>query len=491
MTLQESTDFFSKPRHKDLILIFEAIDDTHILINDEATTLNNGYNFFSIPDDVAPFATEIVFTFTRHTRNETQTINVSKSVDDLGTYNGYGILNATRLDIYSEGGKIMRLWCGISENRDILCLLVDSSDPHGMYYDISYLSAWMQQDEFVLDNENIVKESLSIESSLCASDEELHFGRCEATSLSLTIALDTDIKIKNRWFRAQLMVDAPDTYLVDNDGNRIVDSDGNYIVSYKNGNVEPFELGRFKVFSDKPRNDRITRDIVCYDIFYDINNTNVRPWLDSLSLPMNLKNIRDSFFNYLGITQVETELINDGITFGSLQVGDEAIVSGQSVIESICESNGAFGRINDDGEFEYYYINPNLPVEYPFYVDDSGAYEDYVTDFITGIQSFNADGSIRSSVGSSINAYKIQNNLFPVGSLGLNRLFDLMRGISYRPFNISTFGNPVLPVGTWVTFNTKNKTITSLVMSKTLNGIQSMRDNIEAYGEKRLRELEL
>ena len=54
MTLQESTDFFSKPRHKDLILIFEAIDDTHILINDEATTLNNGYNFFSIPDDVAP-----------------------------------------------------------------------------------------------------------------------------------------------------------------------------------------------------------------------------------------------------------------------------------------------------------------------------------------------------------------------------------------------------------------------------------------------------
>lgn len=258
MTLQESTDFFSKPRHKNLILIFEAIDDTHILINDEATALNNGYNFYSIPDDVAPFATEIVFTFTRHTRNGTQTFNTNKSVDDLGTYNGYGILNATRLDIYSEDGEIMRLWCGISENRDILCLLVDSTDPRRMYYDISYLSAWMQQDEFVLGNENIVKESLSIESSLCASDEELHFGRCEATSLSLTIALDPDIKIKNRWFRAQLMVDAPDTYLVDDDGNRIVDSDGNYIVSYKNGNSEPFELGRFKVFSDKLRNDRHT-----------------------------------------------------------------------------------------------------------------------------------------------------------------------------------------------------------------------------------------
>lgn len=490
MTLQESTDFFSKPRHKDLILIFEAIDDTHILINDEATTLNNGYNFFSIPDDVAPFATEIVFTFTRHTRNGTQTINVSKSVDDLGTYNGYGILNATRLDIYSESGEIMRLWCGISENRDILCLLVDSSDPHGMYYDISYLSAWMQQDEFVLGNENIVKESLSIESSLCASDEELHFGRCEATSLSLTIALDPDIKIKNRWFRAQLMVDAPDTYLVDDDGNRIVDSDGNYIVSYKNGNVEPFELGRFKVFSDKPRNDRITRDIVCYDIFYDINNMNARPWLDSLSYPITLKNIRDSFFDYLGITQAETELVNDGVTYLS-SFSDEPIVSGQTVIESICEVNGAFGRINDDGEFEYLSIRDPVPVEYPFYVDDSGAYEDYVTDFITGIQSFNADGSIIGSVGSTINAYKIQNNLFHPGTSTITRLFNLIRGISYRPFNISTFGNPVLPVGTWVTFNTKNKTITSLVMSKTLNGIQSMRDNIEAYGEKRLRELEI
>lgn len=490
MTLQESTDFFSKPRHKDLILIFEAIDDTHILINDEATALNNGYNFYSIPDDVAPFATEIVFTFTRHTRNGTQTINVSKSVDDLGTYNGYGILNATRLDIYSEGGKIMRLWCGISENRDILCLLVDSSDPHGMYYDIRYLSAWMQQDEFVLDNENIVKESLSIESSLCASDEELHFGRCEATSLSLTIALDSDVKIKNRWFRAQLMVDAPDTYLVDDDGNRIVDSDGNYIVSYKNGNVEPFELGRFKVFSDKPRNDRITRDIVCYDALHDIINTNVRPWLDSLSYPITLKNIRDSFFDYLGITQAETELVNDGVTYLS-SFSDEPIVSGQTVIESICEVNGAFGRINDDGEFEYLSIRDTVPVEYPFYVDDSGAYEDYVTDFITGIQSFNADGSIIGSVGSTINAYKIQNNLFHPGTFTITRLFNLIRGISYRPFNISTFGNPVLPVGTWVTFNTKNKTITSLVMSKTLNGIQSMRDNIEAYGEKRLRELEI
>ena len=490
MTLQESTDFFSKPRQKNLILIFEAIDDTHILINDEATALNNGYNLYSIPDDVAPFATEIVFTFTRHTRNGTQTFNTNKSVDDLGTYNGYGILNATRLDIYSEDGEIMRLWCGISENRDILCLLVDSTDPHKMYYDISYLSAWMQQDEFILDNENIVKESLSIESSLCASDEELHFGRCEATSLSLTIALDPDIKIKNRWFRAQLMVDAPDTYLVDDDGNRIVDSDGNYIVSYKNGNVEPFELGRFKVFSDKPRNDRITRDIVCYDIFYDINNMNARPWLDSLSYPITLKNIRDSFFDYLGITQAETELVNDGVTYLS-SFSDEPIVSGQTVIESICEVNGAFGRINDDGEFEYLSIRDTVPVEYPFYVDDSGTYEDHVTDFITGIQSFDADGSIIGSVGSTINAYKIQNNLFHPGTSTITRLFNYIRGVSYRPFNISTFGNPVLPVGTWVTFNTKNKTITSLVMSKTLNGIQSMRDNIEAYGEKRLRELEI
>ena len=357
MTLQESTDFFSKPRHKDLILIFEAIDDTHILINDVVTALNNGYNFFSIPDDVAPFATEIVFTFTRHTSSGTQTININKSVDDLGAYNGYGILNATLLDIYSKNGKVMRLWCGISENRDILCLLVDTKEPNIMYYDISYLSARMQQDEFVLTNESIVKESLSIESSLCASDEELHFGRCEATSLSLTIVLDPDIKIKNRWFRAQLMVDAPDTYLVDDDGNRIVDSDGNYIVSYKNGNVEPFELGRFKVFSDKPRNDRITRDIVCYDALHDIINTNVRPCIDGLSFPMSVEDLRNSLFTYLGITQTETELINDSFMVKG-QFGEEPIITGQSIIESICEFNGVFGKMNEDGEFEYLSIGP-------------------------------------------------------------------------------------------------------------------------------------
>jgi hypothetical protein len=387
---------------------------------------------------------------------------------------------------------------GLSENRDIFCVDYGHIGSPEYYYKLYYLSVYSEQDTIVVYNDSIIKESLAIEDSLCATDEELHFGRCEAKSLSLSLALDPDIKIKNRWFRAILNVDAPDSYLVDNAGNRIVDSDGNYIVSYKNGNSEPFELGRFKVFSDKLRNDRHTRDIVCYDALYDIINTNVRPCIDGLSFPMSVEDLRNSLFTYLGITQTETDLINDRFMVKG-QFGEEPIITGQSIIESICEFNGVFGKMNEDGEFEYLSIGTPVPVEYPFYVDDSGEYEDYVTDFITGVRIIKDDGSVSAiSCGSPINAYKLQDNLILRGSEDMvatqtfiEYLFEAIQGISYRPFTISTFGNPVLPVGTWVTFNTKNKTITSLVMSKTLNGIQSMRDNIEAYGEKRLRELEI
>ena len=167
-------------------------------------------------------------------------------------------------------------------------------------------------------------------------------------------------------------------------------------------------------------------------------------------------------------------------------------LSGRMVIESICELNGAFGHINRDGLFEYITLPTSDSLTYPHYVNNSCAYEDYETEAITGVRAINVDGDSGTIVGTEDNMYIMQSNILTFGSEGtqdledaLDNLLDLISEFTYTPFKVTTYGNPMLPLGTNVTFETKYKTINSFVMTRFLSGIQALRDTFTALGDRK------
>lgn len=341
-----------------------------------------------------------------------------------------------------------------------------------------------------IKNANIVSEEMSLEKSLC-SETNLRYGRCEAACFKVRIA-DINHDFTGEWLTVtQDVVTDSEGYLLTQNGQYLLTEDG-FKIKLKNEQIDEASAtyGRFRVHSDKPSNDRRWRDLTCYDIMYDILNADVISWYNGLTFPMTLKNLRDSFFTYLGITQETTTLINDSfVTPGGFSVSGS--LSGKTVIESICELNGVFGQITGDGKFQYVSLSspPTLTLDY--YVDGTGSYEDYVTEAVTGINAKGTTDDVGTIVGTSTNLYIINGNPLIYGTEGtqglttaLNNLLQHIMSAQYRPFGVTTYGNPMLPLGTKLTINTKNQIIVSYVVKKALKGIQSLKDTLSATGEK-------
>lgn len=338
-----------------------------------------------------------------------------------------------------------------------------------------------------ITNTNICMEQMSLEESLC-SENSLVFGACESGCFKIRIA-DLNHNFEGEWLTVNQLVAIDDGgCLLKEDGSYLLTEEGDRISLGAHDNAIPY--GRFKVFSDKPTNDRRWRDLVCYDAMYDILNAEVIDWYNGLTFPMTMKNFRDSFFTYLGITQETTTLVNDSFM---IQGGfsNEGSLSGKTIITSICELNGVFGHISRQGEFEYISLPSADSLTLDWYMDGTGAYEDYTVQKITGITAKSSEEDVGTTVGTDTNVYIVQDNPLIYGSEGtqglttaLTNLLNNVKDITYRPFNVNTYGNPMLPLGTNLTITTRNQTINSFLMTRVLSGIQSLKDSISADGEQ-------
>lgn len=354
-------------------------------------------------------------------------------------------------------------------------------------------------DETVITNSEICSEEMSLEEALY-SDDYPRIGACESSCFKVRVVNSGSFKGLTVVVE-QLINDELD-FLATDDGDYIVDEDENYIVVTPNtdfGTSIPY--GTFKVYSDEPSNDRMWRDLTCYDAMYDIINADVREWYEGLTFPMTIKQLRDSFFTYLGITQETRTLVNDNfVTNGNFVV--EGTLSGKTVLEAICELNGVFGHINRANKMDYISVlsTGHETVTLSWYIDGSGKYEDYTTDAITGIVARKENGDVGTSVGTDTNPYYITDNPLIYGAEGttelstaLTNLLDKIALITFRPFEIETYGNPMLPIGTAITINTKKYdpengyssfAINSFVNHRELVGIQALKDVFQTQGEK-------
>lgn len=281
---------------------------------------------------------------------------------------------------------------------------------------------------------------------------------------------------------------------------------------------DPFTYGKYKIFSAVPTADRTKRQITAYDAMYDILNADVKAWYAGLSFPMTLKQFRYSFFAYLGVEQEETTLVNDSMTVNKTLVASssegstvtaEATISGKTIIEAICEINGAFGNMNRAGKFEYVVLPSITSALYPaddlyprddLFPSDANTesmtghyftfdYEDFQSKAITQLEIRADDNTAGTIVGNPGNTYVISGNFLVSDKTGAeleqiaNNVLPIMAQAAYTPIkSCTTVGNPCLELGDPIRFNTSREIVETYLLQRTLTGVQSKRDSIVAQG---------
>lgn len=342
-----------------------------------------------------------------------------------------------------------------------------------------------------IDNSMLEIGTFALEESLC-SESELKFGACEANCVKFT-ARNTAGNIIGKTISIEETIDG--------------DSEN------------PMPYGVFKVASDVPTADRTKRQITAYDAMYDIINTDVKSWYAGLSFPMTLKQFRDSFFAHLGISQVETSLVNDSMTVNktivatqtddSSAVTEESAISGKTVVTAICEINGCFGNINRQGKFEYVFLKAITSALYPaedlfpadnLFPSDANTesmtghyitfdYEDFQSKEITQLEIKTSEDNAGAIVGTAGNNYSITGNFLVSDKTGAeleqiaNNLLPIMAQAAYTPIKSCTcVGNPCLTLGEPIRFNTTREIVETYLLQRTLTGVQSKRDSISAQG---------
>lgn len=353
-----------------------------------------------------------------------------------------------------------------------------------------------------ITNTELHQEKFELTESLC-SEQELTFGSCEAGMIKFTVS-NVFLPMKGKWLTAKMTLDGHED--------------------------KPFQIGRYKVYSDTPTADRTCRDVVAYDALYDILSSDVADWYNQI-LPqkdstVTLKQFRDSFFNHFGVEQEEVSLVNDEmiiektveVTASSSGSSDTAetstigeAISGKEVLSCILEINGCMGNIGRVGKFRYVYLTQEIQGLYPandlYPADDlyprnpkstsisksqyiSAQYEDYIVRTIDKLQIREKENDIGAIVGDGGNTYVIEENflVYGKGTKELNEIgektLSKIKGIIYRPFSADCKGNPCLEVGDAVRLTTKYELIETYILKRTLKGIQALRDDLEADGEE-------
>ena len=337
----------------------------------------------------------------------------------------------------------------------------------------------------VVTNTLIEAESMELTESLC-SDQQLTYGACEASEFKVTI-------------HNAFLSHVGQTMIV----SMILDND----------TAHPLTIGTYKVYSDNVTADRQKREIVAYDVLFDILNADVASWYNTL-FPTNtttktLKQVRDSFFTHFGITQETVTLPNDSMVVA--KTISPTTLSGKDVIKSICEINARFGHITRDNKFRYVDLKEMIPGLYPedtlypaddLYPRDEGGievvgengdyisceYEDFETTRIDKLVIRQEDTDIGCIVGTGTNAYIIQGNFLVFGKSAsdlttiANNIYSDFTKIWYRPSDIEIKGNPCIEVGDGLRLQTTYDVVYTYVLKRTLRGVQALRDTYYANG---------
>lgn len=353
------------------------------------------------------------------------------------------------------------------------------------FYQESSRKEWkIEYDGGVFENNDIRAKSIEITEGI-NSEKELRFGGVISSSFTVT---------------------------VENRGESLIGKELNVTLTAQD---QTMNVGAYTVYKETLESDRTARKIVAYDKLYIALNRNVAAWYNNAFYPAKtIKQLRDSFFEYLGIEQEPITLCNDDLVVGKTLEAE--IIAGRTVITKIMELNGCFGWLNRSGKFEYIVLKPmreglrigaglhpsaglrpraaenatNIAIEH--YI--SAQFEDFKTRLINKIQIRQDSDDIGGIYGDGDNCYIIQDNFLCYGMTTAQlqeigrKILDVIGGIWYIPAEITAVGNLNIHVGDGIQVPTKYGTIMTYVLNRTLTGGQALRDKYTAEGIEKQKE---
>lgn len=391
-----------------------------------------------------------------------------------------------------------------------------TKDAYRVDYSHKELEIRFPIDGITLKNEDIVSESVSLKETL-ESSQNLTFTGCNASVFEFECF------------------------------DLITDMEGRYVEAYiKADNTE--EIPIFKGYVDKITNkthEQFTIKMTAYDVMKKINEIDITDWYNSLPFPISIKAMRDSFFaecgKHFSVTQAEDNLVND--LFYVDKTIEKETINGSDIIKPICEINGSFGRINRYGVFEYVHLetgretiypaedlypkntlypeinNDSETVNKPYY--ETVKFENYRVSAISKVQLANKEGEVIAEAHSSWNnvqginledtlypsdfiypaediypsdggnIFTISNNPLIFGKEGYElknvamNLLNKIAGIWYIPMQVNAIGLPYLECGDFVIVSARRSIIYSYIFTRTLKGIQALKDEYESEGDKK------
>lgn len=338
-----------------------------------------------------------------------------------------------------------------------------------------------------LTNSDILAESLELKEAIEESDN-LSFTGCIASSFKIECFNLVDDTLEGMWIEADIVA-----HTADPDDEETIPLFRGYIDKVTNTTHEEF-----------------TTEIRAYDALYKICNADVTSWYNSLTFPISVKNMRNSFFTRVGVIQVDDYLPNDSMTVN--KTIEDKTISGAKIIKAICQINGRYGRINRAGRFEYVHLVEGTEALYPredlfpaddvFPADENAQdqilkafytrieFENYQVAPITKVQLVNKEGQIVASSGSGSNVFTVESNPLiwdktqaQLNSVALN-LFNTVKGLWYVPSEVSSVGLPYVECGDFVLMTARRSIVRAYVLSRLLKGIQALTDDYSAPGDK-------
>ena len=390
-----------------------------------------------------------------------------------------------------------------------------TKDAYRIDYSHKELEIRFPIDGIVLKNEDIVSETVSLKETL-ESSQNLTFTGCNASVFEFECF------------------------------DLITDMEGRYVEAYITADHTE-EIPIFKGYVDKITNrthEQFTIKMTAYDVMKKINEIDMTDWYNSLTFPISIKDMRDSFFaecgKHFSVTQANDNLVND-LLYVDKTIEKETI-NGSDIIKPICELNGSFGRINRQGVFEYVHLETGretlYPAEdlypknqlYPEINNDSETihkayyetvkFENYRVSAISKVQLADKNGTVVAEAHSSWanmqginleetlypsefiypaddiypsdggNVFTISNNPLIFGKTGQElenvamNLLNKIAGLWYIPMQVNAIGLPYLECGDFVIISARRSIVYSYIFTRTLKGIQALKDEYESEGDK-------
>lgn len=353
--------------------------------------------------------------------------------------------------------------------------------------------------DFVISDDMIHTDTLEITQSLC-SDKNLNFGACESERLEIVVSG----KYVKPLYPSDDLYPGQDLYPMDSlVGREFIFSESYSSMEemFPNDNLYPgpglypaneIVRGIFTIESIEKEDDRDTWRIVAYDRMNRFN-MDVSEWYETMTFPITLKRFRAALCSYVGISQVDVNLVNDDLIIEKTL--DTETLNARDLIKYICQINGVFGNINHNGQFRYITIPKSNKITDTITIYKSVDSEDFIVPSIDKVKIRQEEADIGgSSTGEGKNFYIIEGNFLVFGktTAQLNQIANKIRTVvtdlGYRPATIVGNAAPWYEMGDRLLIKTNDGDVNTIIMSRTSTGIQGPTDTIESTGTAELKE---